>query len=137
MVVERSKTLQKSYPQRSSLCQVSAFILFVNALLAREIHVTITDLNTGETLCFLIQVQGFVVTFAIYHGRLKKAVCLVCINMKSSPHTMRPNSHKEGKKCNTSVLFPFFFFLNVDLLLKERETDHEQGRGRERGRHRI
>lgn len=65
MVVERSKTLQKSYLQRSSSCQVSAFILFVNALLAQEIHVTITDLNTGERLYFLIQVQGFVVTFAI------------------------------------------------------------------------
>ena len=29
------------------------------------------------------------------------------------------------------------FFFNVYLFLGQRETEHEQGRGRERGRHRI
>ena len=31
----------------------------------------------------------------------------------------------------------FFFFFNVYLFLGQRETEHEWGRGRERGRHRI
>ena len=30
-----------------------------------------------------------------------------------------------------------FFFFNVYLFLRQRETEHEQARGRERGRHRI
>ena len=31
----------------------------------------------------------------------------------------------------------FFIFLNVSLFLRERETEHKQGKGRERGRHGI
>ena len=31
----------------------------------------------------------------------------------------------------------FYFFFNVYLFLGQRETEHEQARGRERGRHRI
>ena len=34
------------------------------------------------------------------------------------------------------VLFKFFFS-NVYLFLRQRETEHERGRSRERGRHRI
>ena len=36
----------------------------------------------------------------------------------------------------TPQMVPFFFF-NVYLFLRQRETEHEWGRGRERGRHRI
>ena len=34
-------------------------------------------------------------------------------------------------------LFKKNFFFNVYLFLGQRETEHERGRGRERGRHRI
>ena len=34
-------------------------------------------------------------------------------------------------------LSPFLLFFNVYLFLGQRETEHEWGRGRERGRHRI
>ena len=36
-----------------------------------------------------------------------------------------------------SVKCPTFFFFNVYLFLGQRETEHERGWGRERGRHRI
>ena len=37
----------------------------------------------------------------------------------------------------SEIIFKIFFFFNVYLFLGQRETEHEQGRGRERGRHRI
>ena len=33
--------------------------------------------------------------------------------------------------------FPWLFILNIYLFLRQRETEHEQGRSREKGRHRI
>ena len=39
-------------------------------------------------------------------------------------------------RIKTKDLFLNFFF-NVYLFLGQRETEHERGRGRERGRHRI
>ena len=39
---------------------------------------------------------------------------------------------------SSAVLFGFFHnFFNIYLFLRQRETEHEWGRGRERGRHRI
>lgn len=65
-------TVKEDKTQRSSSCQVAVFILSVNVLLAKEIYITITDLNIGERLYFLTGVQGFVVTFAIYYRNLNK-----------------------------------------------------------------
>ena len=50
----------------------------------------------------------------------------------------RPTSSLQN--CETvdfCCLFKKKFFLNVYLFLRRRETQHERGRGRERGRHRI
>ena len=41
-----------------------------------------------------------------------------------------------GLQGPSSVLFLIFFF-NVYLFWGQRETDHERGKGKERGRHRI
>ena len=38
---------------------------------------------------------------------------------------------------NFIIIFFLIFFFNVYLFLGRRETEHERGRGRERGRHRI
>ena len=37
----------------------------------------------------------------------------------------------------SALINVFFFFLNVSLFMRQRQTEHEWGRDRERGRHRI
>ena len=49
----------------------------------------------------------------------------------------RHNGHYNLSKAILFIYFFYFFFFNVYLFLGQRETEHEWGRGRERGRHRI
>ena len=51
-----------------------------------------------------------------------------------------PNWLSHPSAPNTDISYNFFFlifFFNVYLFLRQRETQHEQGRGRERGRQNV
>ena len=54
----------------------------------------------------------------------------------SSPEPKSSRTFNQLSHTGVTRLFPFFF-LSFYLFLRQRETQHEQGRGRERGRYRI